>query len=80
MLHLSQINQLFTFNYFNCDLREVHFILMIAWLIRGYFRNQHRGTAMARRMVWFQGISSSLFTTTAYLAYVEDALLASNIH
>ena len=35
---------------------------------------------MARRMVRFQGISRGLFTITADLAYMEDALLASNIH
>jgi hypothetical protein len=35
---------------------------------------------MARRMVRFRGISISLFTTTAHLAYMEDALLASNVH
>jgi len=35
---------------------------------------------MARRMVRFHGVSSCLFTTTAHLAYMEDALLASNIH
>jgi hypothetical protein len=53
---------------------------MIAWIIWDYFRIQHRGTAMARRMVRFQGISRGLFTITADLAYMEDALLASNIH
>jgi uncharacterized phage protein gp47/JayE len=35
---------------------------------------------MARHMVRSQGISSSLITTTAHLAYMEYALLASNIH
>jgi len=53
---------------------------MIAWIIWVYFLIQHRGAAMARRMVRFRGISISLFTTTAHLAYMEDALLASNVH
>jgi hypothetical protein len=53
---------------------------MIPWFVWGYFLTQHKETTVARRIVRFQNISNSLNTTTAYLAYMEYALLASNIH